>query len=218
MGLRRSWPRDARTSDAGALAHSLDSHDHSPERTETNVTDGPFHDGGAVMKTVLWAGNDDSIEKVLEPVYRRRGIRLVQARNGMEALELIRIEHPAVAVVEERFSHREWLLGILREDPADNPPALIFPERARYQPGFSDLPQPPLPLMPALVDAPPGSLPPPEITPWRSVNLPEPGGNPSMGDAMKQLDEFYVQLVLLLKQAEESQPITVEPAGPSDAR
>ena len=165
------------------------------------------------MKTVLWAGNDDTIEKVLEPVYRKRGIRLVQARNGMEALELIRIEHPVVAVVEERFSHRDWLLGILRGDPAGNPRPLIFPERARYQPGFSDLPQPPLPLIPALVDAPPGSLRAPDPAPWRAVNLPEPGGNPSQWDAMKQLDEFYVQLVLLLKQVEEQQPTPSESTG-----
>jgi hypothetical protein len=152
------------------------------------------------MKTVLWAGNDPTIGVVLHPLFEMKRLRLLQATNGMDALDVLDSSAPDALVVEERFSHREWLLNLLGVDPERRGlPVVLFPEKARYRPPAPFSFRPPE-LIPIPIEGP--AQWPSGSGPFQQDDPPDPGGNPNREEAARELVEFYVQLLTVLELAD----------------
>src|SRR5437764_12715180 len=84
-------------------------------------------------KRVLLACSEPHLVTMLQRYMERLGQRPVPAVNGMEAVEAIEAERPDLIVLDELFSHHEWLSGILAADPELAAiPVLALPEAAHF--------------------------------------------------------------------------------------
>src|SRR4051794_23813381 len=87
-------------------------------------------------KRVLLACSEPHLVTMLQRYLERLGQRPVAAVNGMEAVEAIEAERPDLIVLDDLFSHREWLSGILAADPELAAiPLLALPEAAHFPEG-----------------------------------------------------------------------------------
>jgi hypothetical protein len=86
-------------------------------------------------RRVLVACSEPHLVGILQRYLERLGQRPVPAQNGMEAVEAIEAERPDLIVLDETFSHREWLTGILAADTElAEIPQLVLPEAAHFPP------------------------------------------------------------------------------------
>jgi len=150
------------------------------------------------MKTVLWAGNNPERAAAVAPKFDAREIRLVYAGNGMDALESVESLRPDVLVIEERFSHRDWLLNLVRSEPEFSTLRLLmFPEKARFRPSWTYGLNAPPPLIPVPVTLSGEAVLSQEyVEQFQPVE--EPGGNPDQKAAAEALMEFYLTLIRAL--------------------
>jgi hypothetical protein len=153
------------------------------------------------MKTVLLASNSvNPTVTFLERILAERKVEVIQARNGMEALERLEARRPDVVVLDEKFSHRDWFSQILKNDPdTASIPVLILPESAHLW-RIRHLPPPPTgQLIP--VPAGPG----PRLDPQFLESLlsepaeedPDPGTAPN--ERVHEMRKFLRRLFLELK-------------------
>ena len=82
--------------------------------------------------SVLLVHNDTLFFRIRRETLLSARLQLSWATNGMEAAERIAGARPHLIILDEKFSHRDWLLGILRSDPETAEiPVVIFPEKAQ---------------------------------------------------------------------------------------
>lgn len=84
-------------------------------------------------RRVLLACNEPHLVRMLQRYLELLGQKPVPALNGMEAVEAMEKRRPDLIVLDELFSHRDWLAGILREDAElAGIPVLALPAAAHF--------------------------------------------------------------------------------------